>query len=123
MLNDRFADFAMIREGVEERAMAALAGNRRWMGIFPFLMAVALAACTHLPAIEGEQLPKEMSPAAATVYRDLADIPDVPRISPAAAKAEAIQSLMMDQAKTAETADDLRRQPFNMPDPSTTPGF
>ena len=100
--------------------MAASGRNRRWVGILPSLMAVALVACTHLPVIEGEQLSKEMSPA---VYRDLADIPDAPRVSPPATNQEAIGSLMMDRAKTAQTAEDLRQQPFDMPDPSTPLGF
>jgi hypothetical protein len=123
MLNERFTDFAVIRKGVEVRAMAATGRNRRWVGFLPSLVAVALAACAGLPAIEGEQLPKEPSPAAPVVYRDLADIPEAPAISPPAANQEAIQSLMMDRAKTAQTADDLRQQPFTMPDPSTPPGF
>ena len=100
--------------------MAAAGGKPRFV---PFLLAVALAACSGLPTIEGAQLPKDTGPAAPIVYRDLADIPDAPPISPAEAKEEAIQSLMMDRAKTAETAEDLRRQPFNMPDPSTPVGF
>jgi hypothetical protein len=103
--------------------MAAEGRNRRWMGFLPSLLAVALAACAGLPAIEGEQLPKDASPAGPVVYRDLADIPDPPPISPPKANQEAIQSLMMDRAKTAQTAEDLRQQPFNMPDPSTPPGF
>lgn len=103
--------------------MAAEGRNRRWMGFLPSLLAAALAACAGLPAIEGEQLPKEPSPAAPTVYRDLADIPDPPPISLPKANQEAIESLMMDRAKTAQTAEDLRRQPFVMPDPSTAPGF
>jgi hypothetical protein len=123
MLNDRFGDFAVIRKGVEVRAMAATGRNRRWVGFLPSLMAVALAACAGLPAIGGQQLPKETSPAAPTVYRDLADIPEAPRVSPPEANQAAIQSLMMDRAKTSQTAEDLRQQPFDMPDPSTPPGF
>ena len=103
--------------------MAAAGKNRRCMGLVPFLMAVALAACAGLPAIEGEQLPKDTSPAGPIVYRDLADIPEAPSVSTPAANQTAIQSLMTDRAKTAETAEDLRRQPFNMPDPSTPVGF
>jgi hypothetical protein len=123
MLNDGFADFAVIRKGVEVRAMAAAGGRPRWVGYLPFLIAVALAACSGLPTIEGEQLPKDIGPATPTVYRDLADIPDAPRVSPPEANQEAIQSLMMDRANTAQTAEDLRRQPFTMPDPSMPPGF
>ncbi len=103
--------------------MAAARRNRRRVGFLPSLLAVAVAACAGLPAIEGEQLPKEASPAGPTVYRDLADIPDPPPISTPKANQEAIQSLMMDRAKTAQTAEGLRSQPFSMPDPSTPPGF
>jgi hypothetical protein len=104
--------------------MAAAGGKARGMMGFPLsLMAVALAACAGLPAIEGEQVPKDTAPAGPTVYRDLADIPEAPAISPPAANQEAIQSLMMDRAQTAQTAEDLRRQPFNMPDPSMPLGF
>jgi len=123
MLNDRFADFAVIRKGVEVRATAASGKNRSWVGFLPSLMAVALAACAGLPAIEGKQLPKDTTPAGPIVYRDLADIPDAPPISPPAANQAAIESLMTDRAKTAETAEDLRRQPFNMPAPSAPLGF
>jgi type IV pilus biogenesis protein CpaD/CtpE len=86
-------------------------------------MGAALAACAGLPAIEGEQLPKDTSSAGPIVYRDLADIPEAPPVSRPQANQAAIESLMMDRAKTAETAQDLRRQPFNMPDPSTPLGF
>jgi len=123
MFNDGFADFAVIRKGVEVRAMAAAGGKRHSVRVVSALIAVALAACSGLPTIEGEQLPKDTGPATPTVYRDLADIPEAPRVSPPETNQEAIQSLMMDRAKTAETAEDLRRQPFNMPDPSMPPGF
>jgi hypothetical protein len=123
MLNDRFARFAAIRKGIEVKAMAVRGRNRRRVGFLPPLMAVALAACADLPAIGGQQLPKETSPAAPTVYRDLADIPEAPPVSRPEVNQEAIQSLMMDRAKTAQTAEDLRQQPFTMPDPSTPPGF
>ncbi|HMI96025.1 MAG TPA: hypothetical protein VK479_05885 [Micropepsaceae bacterium] len=103
--------------------MAAGGRNRRWVGFLPCLMAVALAACASLPSIGGQQLPKETTPTAPPVYRDLADIPEPPGVSPPEANQEAIQSLTMDRAKTAQTAEDLRRQPFTMPDPSTPPGF
>jgi hypothetical protein len=103
--------------------MAARGRNRRRVGFLSPLMAVALAACAGLPAIGGQQLPKETSPAAPTVYRDLADIPEAPPVSRPEVNQEAIQSLMMDRAKTAQTAEDLRQQPFNMPDPSAPPGF
>jgi hypothetical protein len=123
MLNGRFAAFAVIRKGVEVRAMAAGGRNRRWVGFLPSLMAVALAACAGLPAIGGQQLPKETAPAVPPSYRDLADIPEPPAVSPPEANQAAIQSLTTDRAKTAQTAEDLRRQPFATPDPSTPPGF
>jgi len=103
--------------------MAAAGGKRRWAGLVASLMAVALAACSGLPKIGGEQLPKDTGRATPVVYRDLADIPDAPRVNTPEANQEAIQSLMMDRAQTAQTAEDLRRQPFNKPDPSMPPGF
>ena len=103
--------------------MAATGRNRRGMGFLPSLLAVALAACAGLPAIGGQSLPKDPLPATPPVYRDLADIPEPPRVSPPEANQEAIDSLMEDRAKTAQTAETLRGQPFTMPDPATTLGF
>ncbi len=103
--------------------MAAGGRNRRRMGFLPSLMAVGLAACAGLPTIGGQQLPKDPTPAMAPVYRDLADIPEPPPVSPPEANQEAIQALMADQGKTAQTVEGLRRQPFTMPDPFTPPGF
>jgi hypothetical protein len=34
-----------------------------------------------------------------------------------------IEALTTDRAKTAQAAQDLRRQPFMQPDPATKPGF
>ena len=103
--------------------MAAPGTNRRATGFLPLLLAVALAACAGLPAIGGQALPKETAPATPPVYRDLADIPEPPRVSPPETNQEAIDSLIADRAETAQTAEALRRQPFTMPDPATTLGF
>ena len=123
MLNDGFAVFAVIRKGVEVRAMAARGRNRRGIGFLPSFLAVGLAACAGLPTIGGQNLPKETAPATPPVYRDLADIPEPPKVSPPEANQEVIESLTADRAKTAQTAEELRRQPFTMPDPATTLGF
>jgi len=93
------------------------------MGFLPSLLTVALAACAGLPTIGGQNLPKETAPTTPPVYRDLADIPEPPVISPPEANEAAIESLMADRAKTAQTAEELRRQPFTMPDPAMTLGF
>ena len=103
--------------------MAARGRNRRGVGLLPSLLAVALAACAGLPTIGGQTLPKETAPATPPVYRDLADIPEPPVISPPEANQEAIDSLMADRAKTAQTAEALRQQPFTMPDPAMTLDF
>ena len=103
--------------------MAARGRNRRGMGLFPSLLAVALAACAELPRIGGLALPKEPAPATPPVYRDLADIPEPPMISPPEANQATIDALSVERAKTAQTAEELRRQPFTMPDPAMTLGF
>ena len=103
--------------------MAARGRNRRGMGFVASLLSVALAACAGLPSIGGQALPKETAPATPPVYRDLADIPEPPVISPPEANQAVIESLAADRAKTAETAEELRRQSFTMPDPATTLGF
>ena len=91
--------------------------------MLPSLLAVALAACAGLPRIEGLALPKEAAPATAPVYRDLADIPEPPKISAPEENQEAIESLSTDRAKTAQSAEELRRQPFTMPEPAMTLDF
>ena len=103
--------------------MAARGRNRRGMGLLPSLLAVALAACAGLPRIEGLALPKEAAPATPPVYRDLADIPEPPKISAPEENQEAIDSLMADRAKTEQTAEALRRQPFTMPESAMTLDF
>ena len=57
------------------------------------------------------------------VYRDLADIPEPPPVTPQAANDMTIETLAEDRAKTAHAADDLRRQPFMQPDSDIKPGF
>ena len=86
------------------------------------LSAFALGACGGLPEIDGAPLPPEPMQAK-PVYRDLADIPLPPAVTPPAMNDGTIQALMKDRATTAQTADDLRRQPFNQPDSAKQPGF
>jgi hypothetical protein len=57
------------------------------------------------------------------VYRDLADIPDAPSVTPSEMNEDTIQALTQDRAKTAQAAQDLRRQPFDQPDSATQSGF
>ena len=103
--------------------MAARGRNWRGKGFLPLVFILALSACAGLPAIGGQNLPKDTAPAPPPVYRDLADIPDPPKVSAPEENQEAIDSLSADRAKTAQTAEELRRQPFTMPDPATTLGF
>jgi len=105
--------------------MAARGAIRRRRNLFPPLLALILAACAGLPAIGGRPLPPATGQAGAPLYRDLAGIPDPPPISLPEANQAAIQSLTMDRARTAEAAEDLRRQPFAPPDPAPPlpPGF
>ena len=86
------------------------------------LSAIALSGCGGLPQIDGAPLPPEPMQAK-PVYRDLADIPARPPVTPQEMNQDTIQSLMMDRAATVQTADDLRRQPFNQPDSAAKPGF
>jgi hypothetical protein len=83
---------------------------------------LALAACSSLPRIGGSPLPPETSPVE-PVYRDLADIPEAPSVTPMADNEMTIKDLAQDRAKTAQAAEDLRRQPFMQPDSATKPGF
>jgi hypothetical protein len=82
----------------------------------------ALAACSSLPQIGGATVPPDNS-ANQPVYRDLADIPEPPAITPQAANDMTVNSLAKDRASTAQAADNLRRQPFMQPESNTTPGF
>lgn len=98
-------------------------GTRDWRaGAIAALGLLALAACSSLPKIGGSPLPPEMTPVE-PVYRDLADIPAAPSITPMADNEMTIKDLAEDRAKTAQAAEDLRRQPFMQPDSDTKPGF
>ena len=90
--------------------------------VFASLGLFALAACSHLPEIAGATVPPDSS-ANQPVYRDLADIPEPPAITPQAANDMTIDALAQDRASTAQAADNLRRQPFMQPDSDTKPGF
>jgi len=90
----------------------------RWL--LPALF--ALGACAELPRIAGSPLPPAKDEPA-PVYRDLADIPEPPPITPQAQNESTIQTLTEDRAKAAQAAQDLRRQPFDQPDNSKLPGF
>ena len=100
------------------RTMAAKGANRRWRGVFLSTLAVALAGCAGLPDVGGRPLPPEPPQAGPVVYRDLADIPEAPSITPADANEAAIQMLAAERATTAVAAEDLRRQPFAPPEPA-----
>jgi hypothetical protein len=85
------------------------------------LTMLALAGCNTVPKIAGvSDAPEPMS---TPVYRNLADIPEPPTITAPEMNQGTIQTLTDDRAKTAQAAEDLRRQPFNQPDPATQPGF
>jgi hypothetical protein len=86
------------------------------------LTAFVLGGCGGLPKIGGAPLPPEPMQAK-PVYRDLADIAAAPMVTPPEMNERTIQALMKDRATTAQTADDLRRQPFNQPDSAVQPGF
>ena len=86
------------------------------------LCLLGLAACSSLPRIGGSPLPPETS-AVEPVYRDLADIPPAPSVTPQPDNEVTIKGLAEDRAKTAQAAEDLRQQPFMQPDSDTKPGF
>ena len=88
--------------------------------LLPVLFAVG--ACSELPRIAGAPLPTAKDDAA-PMYRDLADIPEPPAITAQKDNETTIQALSEDRANTAQAAEDLRRQPFDQPDPSKIPGF
>jgi hypothetical protein len=90
-------------------------------GVFA-LIGFFLTACAGLPNVGGAPLPPERAEAPPT-YRDLADIPSPPRVTPPEMNQNTIQTLTDDRAKTAQAADDLRRQPFDQPDSTSQPGF
>ena len=100
----------MVKTGAIRRA--------RWL--VPALF--VLGACAELPRIGGEPLPPPRDERA-PVYRDLADIPEPPVVTPHSENQSTIQALTEDRARTAQAAENLRRQPFDQPDPATVPGF
>ncbi|HXJ01146.1 MAG TPA: hypothetical protein VNH44_07975 [Micropepsaceae bacterium] len=89
-------------------------------GFVPLVL--VLAACSGLPKINGAPLPPEKGDAN-PVYRDLADIPDPPQITATETNQGTVKALTEDRANTAQAAEDLRRQPFDQPDPATHSGF
>jgi hypothetical protein len=117
----------VMRKWSDSKGFAVKAGGKitrrlwRAAGIVP-LGLLALAACSSLPRIGGSPLPPETNPVE-PVYRDLADIPEAPPITPMADNEMTIKDLAQDRAKTAQAAEDLRRQPFMQPDSDTKPGF
>jgi hypothetical protein len=76
-----------------------------------------------VPSIGGQRLPAIGVEATGTTYRDLADIPNRPSVSPPEANQAAVDSLMADRNKTSEAADQLRRQPFTPPEPGSRVDF
>jgi len=81
-----------------------------------------LACCSSLPRIGGSPLPPDSSPVQ-PVYRDLADIPAAPPVTPRADNKVTVQSLAGDRARTAQAAENLRQEPFMQPDSDFKPGF
>ena len=92
------------------------------MRAFAALCLLGLAACSSLPRIGGSPLPPETS-SVEPVYRDLADIPLAPPVTPRADNEVTIKGLAEDRAKTAQAVENLRQQPFTQPDSDTKPGF
>ena len=102
--------------------MSASCSRHRYRSSVLVLLGCALAACSALPRIGGQNLPPDTAPKMPPVYRDLADIPDPPPISAPDSNAAAIQALAAERERAAEAAEALSRQPFTMPDPATPPG-
>jgi hypothetical protein len=109
-------------EGLDVKRVKVGCRRLRRTRAFAPLCLLVLAACSGLPAIGNAPLVPENSPTA-PVYRDLADIPDPPPVTPRAANETTIEILTQDRAKTAQAAEDLRREPFMQPDSDTKPGF
>jgi hypothetical protein len=118
MLHRQLAGFVVIRK----TEMSASRSRHRYRSFILVLLGCALAACSALPRIGGQNLPPDTAQATPLVYRDLADIPDPPPISAPETNEAAIQALAAEREKAAEAAEALRRQPFTMPDPATPPG-
>ena len=100
--------------------MVGTGAIRRAVWLLPALFAVG--ACAALPRIGGEPLPPDKGEPA-PVYRDLADIPQPPVVTPHSENESTIQTLTEDRAKTARAAEDLRKEPFDQPNTSKPPGF
>ncbi|HEY4265228.1 MAG TPA: hypothetical protein VGM72_07915 [Micropepsaceae bacterium] len=81
-----------------------------------------LTGCSTLPEIGGAPLPPEPGNAH-PVYRDLADIPEVPAVTPAENNENTIRVLAEDRIKAAQAAQNLRREPFDQPDSAMPSGF
>jgi hypothetical protein len=127
MLACRLVKIAAIREGFDVKRTAGTGGIPGVATTFAqvLLMAsavLALGSCSGLPEINGAPLPPEKG-AARPIYRDLADIPEPPAVAAPERNESTAQTLIEDRAKTAQAAEDLRRQPFNQPDSVTPPGF
>ena len=105
-----------MRAGEKDRRRGWQRPGAALLGLF------ALAACSSLPKIAGATLPPDTS-TTQPIYRDLADIPEPPGITPQAANNMTIDALAQDRASTAQAAEDLRRQPFMQPDNDAKPGF
>ena len=52
------------------------------------------------------------------VYRNLADIPDRPQVTPKETNEKAVQNLAEERAKTMEAGENLRREPVTTPAPA-----
>ena len=55
------------------------------------------------------------------VYRDLADIPERPDVTPTSMNQQAVQNLRDERARTMEAAESLRREPVTPPEPAPPP--
>ncbi len=52
------------------------------------------------------------------VYRDLADIPERPDVTPTSMNQQAVQNLKEERAKTMDAAEMLRNEPVTSPAPA-----
>jgi hypothetical protein len=116
----RLERFDVTREAGEGRSGA---GARAFASaVLCALVGLLLAGCGSLPKINGTPLPPEPADEH-PVYRDLADIPDAPKVTPTENNQNTIQDLAEDRAKAEQAAQNLRREPFDQPDPAMSPGF
>jgi hypothetical protein len=87
------------------------------------LVAGPLAACSNVPGFPSfPERPQGMTGSQGT-YRDLADLPPKPPAPEPAEDQKAIKSLTEDRARAAQEGDDLRQEPFSVPDPPPPSGF